>query len=230
MIAGAAPWRRAATRPSDAPAGGARRGARAHEARVQPARAALQAQLELVGGARPGRVGARRAAAGVRAVVARVVQRGPAAPGAAAPPCADLRADVAAARASRGRSGRSGGARRSTRVVRHPAAEAVAPGPGRSSVNASARAGAAAANVGRRPPSGRGGGAQLQCLSAGETVAGHDDRNTGGPAKHRSSARRADPCTMRCTVHARGAVGAAAAQHDVVPADGVAEPRRRRRR
>src|SRR5215207_8821477 len=57
----------------------------------------LDAQLELVGVARPCRVGPGGAGTGVRPVVARLVQVRPAAPAPAAPAGADLRRGMAAA-------------------------------------------------------------------------------------------------------------------------------------
>ena len=103
-----------------------------------------------------------------------------------------------------------------TRVVRQPAAVA----PSADGQGERERLGARRCGGGERGAEAsqrRGGGAQLQCLSAGEAVARHDDPNTGGPAKHRFGDPGAEPCISR-------AIGAAAAQHDVVPADRVAEP------
>ena len=69
-----------------------------HEAGAQLARGAAQAQLELVGGAGEGRVGAGRQPPAVGPVVADRVQRHPARPAAAALACAQLRLGVRAAR------------------------------------------------------------------------------------------------------------------------------------
>src|SRR5215211_1769285 len=217
------PPRRARQLP--AAAGGARSRAGADEARAQTARMPRQTQLELVGRAGPGRVGAGGAATGVRPVVARVVQRGPARPAAAAPPRPDLRLDVAAARPAE--PDQVEPLRRLEDAGRVPAraGSGRAAGAGeveRERLRARRRCDAAGAQRAQR----RGRGAQLHGLAAGET--GHGDRNTAFGRKDRFAAARADPCAAARAVprvRRSGAIGAVAPQHDVVRADVVAQPR-----
>ena len=125
----------------------------AHEAGVQPARAAAQAELELVGVAGPDRVGAGPRRGGVRAVVAGRVQRRPARPAAAAAAGADLRVDVGGAAPAE--PDQVEPARRVVDPRRPPAARrrSLAPCSGSASVNASARGAARADEPGFSDPS-----------------------------------------------------------------------------
>ena len=177
-----------------AAAGGEPRGARdvgrrVHETGAEAARRAAKAELELVGRTGPRRVRADRRPTRVGPVVAGDVQVRPAAPATAAPARADLRlgpapaaptepdqveavrradhAGGAPAHAGGDRAGRAGhvdGEREGGRLPRRPAE------------------GGAGAHGAQR---GRGGGAELQGLAAGEAVAGHVVRNTGEGRKDR---------------------------------------------
>ena len=183
------------------------------------------------------------------------VQRGPAAPAPAAPAGADLGVRVAPARPARGRSGRSAlGAREDAGEVtaggrgwrrRRREVEGELEGRG-----ARRREGGAGTEGAER---GRGGGAESEGLAAGQAVAGarcseHGMRAKGplrrqmpvpcnGPPRRPAVTRRDGahaPPARRAVMRRDGApasvpraVRAAAAQHDVVLAEVVAEPRRR---
>ena len=151
---------------------GARRSAGARTKRaLRPCAAAAQAELEVVGGAGEGGIGAGGRAAAVGRVVAGGVQRHPRRPAAAAPARADLRLDVRPAAPSAGpiRSKRRGA--RSTRVVRQPPAAACAPLVGRARAR-TATGRAASAGRGAQRARGDGGGAEAERLPAGEASGG----------------------------------------------------------
>ena len=213
-----------------APAGGLRPGPRAHEARVQAARAALQAELELVGGAGPGRVGARRAAARVGTVVAGVVQRGPAAPARRRAGARGPRRGRRRRAASPGRSGRSGAGVEHARGA--PAGRGCRrAGRGQVQRERLGAGGRGAASVGRRPPSAAVAAPSFSACRRvrrwrGTIIGTRDVPQSIGLAP-------GAPIPARCAAAPAGlggAGGAAAAEHDVVPADRVARAARRRRR
>ena len=158
------------------PARHARGRERAHEARAQAARVAAQAQLELVGGADEGGVGAGRGAPAVRPVVARRVQRRPLGPAAATAAGAYLRLGRGAVRPRQADEVEA--PRRVEHATPPPAAGRGGRGTRREPVERQLeqRGGACCERRGGRAEPGRRGdrGAGAEDLPAGEGTAGHD--------------------------------------------------------
>ena len=187
----------------------------------RPAGGAAQAQLEDVGGAGVGGLGAGRGAGAVGRVVAGGVERQPRRPRAAARARADLRLEVAAALPAQPDQVEA------PRRVQHAASCASARGVGAVLVERELeqRRAGGEGGAGAERAAGDGGGAEAEGLSAVEAAA--DARRIRTRHSPERTVRPRTNAILHPWTNVRppaGAVGAGAPQHDVVGFDGVAEP------